>query len=112
MPGRIRKDLAGEHCRRGRGKAATQSGRMEDPYSQYRRKLNVGVPAPAIIREIIRNGLDPAQIPELGYSNANSTEDETSAAICGKQLLAKTLQGARPPPPRPRRWVVKTEAEL
>ena len=63
-----------------------------------------------------RAGLDPTQIPELGHSSANSTEDESSAAVHGKQLLAATFQGAQPTPqatpPRPRRWVIKTEAEL
>ena len=85
---------------------------MEDDYGKYRRKLKLGIPAAAIANEMQRAGLDPRRIPELGPIAANNMETESSAAICGKQLLAATLNEAQPAPSRPRRWVVKTEPDL
>ena len=90
---------------------------MEDQYAKFKKKLKLGVPAEAVVSQMRRAGLDPAQIPELGHA-ANVNDPDKANALAGKQLLAATFkpQGAggvgATGGSRPKKWVVKTEAEL
>ena len=90
---------------------------MEERCAEFRKKLKLGVPAEAIASQMRRAGLDPAQIPELGHT-ANITDPNNANALKGKQLLAaafkpRVLGGVSATGgSRPKKWVVKTEAEL
>ena len=93
-----------------------------DPYTPFRKALAVGTPPAAVAARIRSAGLDPGQIPSLASFAADAASPSTTGvAAQGKELLKLAFK-PRPQAlattttttttPAPKKWVVKTEAEL